>query len=429
MRLAHRRAAVTSLAVGLAFGALGVGAPSGTPRAMAADPGPVSHWSAVSAKTVTVGRPAGGATYLHGISTIAIHDAVAAIDGGAEPLISSPDVIRPADARAAVAAAAHGVLVARLWDMPSQVAVVEAEYAAYIATIPDGDAKANGIAVGRAVAVDVLADRANDRFYNVVPYVQPPPGPGVFEPVAPTTPVDTKMGQVVPIALPVGEDDEVEDRFLPGPPVPLTSAEYAESFVETKTLGRATGSSRTAEQTEIALFWNENVVVQWDRTIRELAVQRGLDRMATARLLAMAFVPAADSVIVCLAGKYHFMLWRPIHAIQRADTDGNPLTEPDTEWKALLTVNHPEYPSGHGCITGAIIPALEAFFETSQIPVTMSSTVTNTSRTFPSFKAIGREVFVARIYAGLHFRFTMGASFNMAKHITRYVLATYFQGG
>jgi PAP2 superfamily len=170
------------------------------------------------------------------------------------------------------------------------------------------------------------------------------------------------------------------------------------------------------------------VVVQWDRTIRKIAVQRGLDRMATARLLAMAFVPAADSVIVCLAGKYHFMLWRPIHAIQRADTDGNPLTEPDPEWKALLTVNHPEYPSGHGCITGAIILALEAFFGTSQIPVTVSSTVTNTSRTFPSFKAIGREVFVARIYAGLHFRFTMGASFNMAKYITRYVLANYFQG-
>jgi hypothetical protein len=143
----------------------------------------------------------------------------------------------------------------------------------------------------------------------------------------------------------------------------------------------------------------------------------------------MAFVPSADALIVCLAAKYKYVLWRPIHAIQRADTDGNPATAPDPTWQALLTVNHPEYPSGHSCLSGGIIPALEAYFGTSNVDVSFFSAVTGTTRTYPSFKAAGRDIFIARIYGGLHYRFTMGVGFNMAKHVAREVLANYFDVG
>jgi hypothetical protein len=391
-------------------------APAGGPNA-------VTDWSLISQNAVIVGRPAGGAVYLQAIVLIAIHDAVVAIDGGAQPLISSPPVSWPADADAAVAAAAHDVLVVRV---PAQAVPVEAAFVAYLAGIPDGDAKTNGLAVGRAAAAALLADRAGDRFDEDPDWVQPTPGPGVFEPVLPTKPVDIKLGRVRPIALPTGEDGTVVDRFLPGPPVALTSPEYAADFAEVKTLGGATGSSRTPEQTETALFWAENTPRQWNRTLRNLAIERGLDRVQTARLLTMAFVSGADSLIVCLAAKYRYLFWRPVHAIQRADTDGNPATEPDTEWQSLLVVNHPEYPSGHSCASGGIIPALEAFFGTGRIDVTVSSTVTNTSRTYPSFDALGRDIFAARIYGGLHFRFSMGVGFSMAKHVARYVLPNYF---
>ena len=391
-------------------------APAGVPNA-------VTDWSLISQNAVIIGRPAGSALYLHAIVLIAIHDAVVAIDGGAEPLISSPPVTWPADGDAAVAAAAHDVLVVRV---PAQAAAVEAAYVAYLAGIPDGDAKTNGIAVGRAAAAALLADRVDDHFDEDPDWIQPTPGPGVFEPVLPSKPVDIKLGRVEPIALPTSGDGTVVDKFLPGPPVPLTSAEYAADFAEVKTLGGATGSSRTPEQTETALFWAENTPRQWNRTLRELAIERGLDRVQTARMLTMAFVSGADSLIVCLAAKYHYLFWRPVHAIQRADTDGNPATEPDNEWQSLLVVNHPEYPSGHSCASGGIIPALEAFFGTSRIEVTVSSTVTNTSRTFRSFDAIGRDIFVARIYGGLHFRFSMGVGFSLGKHVARYVLPNYF---
>jgi hypothetical protein len=423
VRRAHRRTTAAAIAVVLAVGALGAGTPSALPRVAAGGANAVTDWSLISQNAVVVGRPAGSAFYLHAIVLLAIHDAVVAIDGGADPLISSPQVTWPADADASVAAAARDVLVARV---PGQAAQVQAAYDAYLGGIPAGDAKTNGIAVGQAAAAAVLLDRGGDRFDTDPPWIQPTTGPGVFEPVLPTKPVDIKLGDVRPIALPTGDDDMVVDKFLPGPPIALTSAEYAADFAETKALGRKTGSTRTPEQTETALFWSENTVAQLNRTLRELAIARGLDPVRTARLLSMAFVSAADSLIVCLRAKYHYVFWRPVHAIQRADTDGNPATEPDPEWQPLLVVNHPEYPSGHSCATGAVIPAMDEFFGTDLIAVTVSSTVTGTSRTYPSFKAMGRDVFMARIYGGLHFRFSMGVGFNQAKHVARYVLVNYF---
>jgi hypothetical protein len=414
------------VAAAIAIGALGTGTPSRIPQTAAAGSNAVTDWSLISQDAVIIGRPAGSAVYLHAIVLVAIHDAVVAIDGGAEPLIISPPVIWPANADAAVAAAAHDVLIVRV---PAQAGPVEAAYVAYLAGIPDGDAKTNGLAVGRAAAAALLADRADDKFNEDPDWIPPTSGPGVFESVLPTKPVDIKLGGVKPIALPTDADGTVADTFLPGPPVALTSAEYATDFAEVKSIGRATGSSRTSSQTETALFWSENTPRQWNRTLRDLAIARGLNRVQTARLLTMAFVSSADSLIVCLAAKYHYLFWRPVHAIQRADTDGNPATQPDTAWQQLLVVNHPEYPSGHSCASGGIIPTLKAFFGTGRMEVTVSSTVTNTSRTYPSFDAIGRDIFVARIYGGLHFRFSMSVGFNLGKHVARNVLANYFGVG
>jgi hypothetical protein len=422
MSLIQRRLTAVALGAVLTALASATGA-SITPSAAADGSNSVADWSVISQDAVIVGRPAGSAVYLHAVVLIAMHDAVVAVDGGAKPLISAPDVIRPADGDAAVAAAAPDVLVARV---PTQAATVQLAYDQYLANIPDGPAKSNGVAVGQAAAAAVLADRSDDRFDEDPDWVQPTPGPGVFEPVLPSKPVDIKLGRVKPIALPTDDDGTVADSFLPGPPPALSSDEYARDFNEVKALGRATGSSRTPEQTDTALFWSENTPRQWNRTLRELAMSKGLNRVETARLLAMAFVSSADSLIVCLATKYHYVFWRPIHAIQRADTDGNPATERDIAWQPLLFVNHPEYPSGHSCATGGIVPALEAFFGTGNIELRVSSTVTGTSRTFPSFKAAGRDVFVARIYSGLHFRFSMAVGFNLAKHVARYDLENYF---
>jgi hypothetical protein len=190
----------------------------------------VTDWNEIAQNAIVVGRPTASSLVLEGIVQAAVYDAVVAIEGGSEPFVASPTVPRPASTAAAVAAAARGVLVARV---PGQAVSVQAQYEAYLSSIPDGEAKTNGIAVGEDVAEVILAWRAGDGFDNVVPYVQPTPGPGVFEPVAPTTPIDVKLKQVRPLTY--GSLSE----FRPDGPNPLTSAEYAEDFNEVKAYGRA----------------------------------------------------------------------------------------------------------------------------------------------------------------------------------------------
>jgi hypothetical protein len=386
----------------------------------------VTDWNEIAQNAIVVGRPVGSALVLEGIVQAAIYDATVAIEGGYEPFVASPSVSRPASAAAAVAAAARGVLVSRV---PGQAASVDAQYAAYLASIPDGPAKTNGIAVGEQVAQAILAWRSNDGFDAQCDppndtracYEQPPPGPGVFEPYPAPPPVDVKLKRVRPLTL------TSNDQFRPDGPSPLTSAEYAEDFNEVKAYGRIDSAVRTSEQTEVARFWSENTAVQWPRTQRDLALEKGLSLAQTARMLALAEVATADALLACFDGKYHYLFWRPRLAIRRADTDGNPATEADPTWEPLLVVNHPEYPGAHGCGTTAVTTALAVFFGTDDLAFVMSSTVTGTTHHFDRFKDAAKEVYDARTWAGLHFRNSTMEAAWIGKKVGRHVASNFFR--
>lgn len=381
-------------------------------------PNAVTDWSLVAQNAISVGRPPASSEVLNGLVHAAIYDAVVSVEGRYEPFAVSIVLPGPTSVDAAVAAAARGVLVARV---PGQAAYVESEYAAYIAGIADGAAKTNGIRLGRAIAGAYLALRSDDGFDNVVTWVQPPVGPGVFEPIpAGSTPVDIKLKQVRPLAF----DDP--SRFRPDGPNALTSNAYTADFNEVKALGRIDSTERTPEQTEIARFWSEQAMVQWNRTLRNLALERGLDALETARMMAMAHVSAADSLVGCWEAKFHYNFWRPVQAIQRADTDGNPDTTADPSWNHLLLGNHPEYPSGHACFTSAVTRALADYFGTSRVPLTIESTVTGTTHEFDRLRDVRREVANARVYGGLHFRKSLEDGDELAARTTRYVVHHFF---
>jgi hypothetical protein len=377
-------------------------------------PNAVTHWSLVAQNAISVGRAPASSEVLNGLVHATIYDAVVAVQGEYEPFAVSIRRSGPTSVDAAVAAAARGVLVVRV---PGQASMVEAEYTAFLGGIPDGARKTNGIRLGRAVAGAYLALRSDDGFDNVVPWVQPPPGPGVFEPFPlGSTPVDVKLKQVRPLSF----DDPA--RYRPGGPNLLTSRAYTRDFNEVKSLGRVDSADRTPEQTEIALFWSEQTMVQWNRTLRNLALEEGLDTLETARMMAMAHVSAADSLVGCWEAKYYYTFWRPQHAIQRADTDGNPDTLQEATWTQLLYANHPEYPSGHSCFTSAVTRALQEFFGTDRLSLTVDSTVTGTTHHFSRLRDVRREVTGARIYGGLHFRKSMEDGDDLGQRTTRYVL-------
>jgi hypothetical protein len=391
------------------------------PAASSAAPGDnaVVHWSGIAASAIAVGRAPASSSVLGGMVHGAMYDAVAAVEGGLEPFAA--DVTSPAGASAdaAVAQAARDVLVARV---PAQAGFVQTAYDSYMASIPDGPAKDAGKSVGAAAAAGMLALRANDHFDDIVPYVQPPPGPGVFEPIAPTPPVDPKLAFVQPFTY-----DSPSD-YRPDGPISLMSGRYARDVAELQAYGRVDSSVRTAKQTETVRFHTEQTFFQFNRTLRDLVNARGLDLRESARLLAYVNVATADTMIACWEAKYHYDRWRPNHAIQRADTDGNRATSPDPTWLPLIVGNHPEYPSGHACFTGAVTESLHNYFGTKKVRLVISSTAPGAGppRTYENLDELVEDVENARVWGGLHFRSTMTKTANYFPRIADDVGQQYF---
>jgi hypothetical protein len=382
----------------------------------------VVHWSGVAASAIAVGRAPASSSVLGGMVHGAIYDAVAAVEGGLEPFATSVNSPPGASADAAVAQAARDVLVARV---PGQAAAVQAAYDGYMALIPDGPTKDAGKAVGAATAAGMLAMRAGDHFDDIVPYAQATPGAGVFEPIAATAPVDPKLALVRPFTYNSPSD------YRPDGPLELKTGRYAKDLVEVQAYGRIDSTVRTAAQTETVRFHTEQTFVQFNRTLRELANDSALDLRESARLLGYVNVATADTMIACWEAKYHYSFWRPNHAIQRADTDGNRATSPDTTWLPLITGNHPEYPSGHSCFTGAVTESLRNYFGTKNVQLVISSTAAGAGprRSYQNLDELVTDVENARVWGGLHYRSTMTESAKHFTQIARDVGRQYFLVG
>jgi hypothetical protein len=351
----------------------------------------------------------------------AIYDAVLAIEGGYEPYaiaLTAPSNTSPA---AAIATAAHHVLVGlqpALGLTLAQQAILDEDYASYLAAVPDGAAKTNGIAIGDQVATAVLALRTNDgreKNPTLADLGPPPAGPGVWD--AGSAPaVGLRVPGIRPLAL------ETASQFRPDGPSPLTSEEYAADFAQIKEFGRVDSTARTADQTTEALFWTDHDARQWNDGMLHLAEAQKLDLVQTARMLAIAHVAGADALIACFDAKYHYWFWRPYQAIPRADTDGNPATVADAGWAPLrATPNHPEYPSAHACHTTAVATGLAAFFGTDKVPFTLDSRVTRTTREYERFHEAVKDVNRARVLAGFHFRNSDQEGSNLGRKVGGYV--------
>jgi hypothetical protein len=396
-----------------------------TPASGLLSPTPVIDWS-LEAQRAIVPPPAGvgnkfpgdAAVYM-GLVHIAMYDAALAIQGGFRPYAIALTAPKPASPAAAIAAAAHGVLVGLL---PAQQADLDIRYADYRAGLPDDTATANGIAIGQRVAAAVLALREGDGRENNPVYEQPTPGPGVFQP-DPSRPVlGLRLSQVRPLAL------VTPWQFRPDGPSPLTSDEYAQDFGQVKAFGSLESAARTDDQTTQALFWTDHDLRQWNEALHRLSAIDAHNLVETARMLALAHVSGGDAMIACFDAKYHYMFWRPATAIPLAQNDGNGGTTADPTWRPLRpTPNFPEYPSAHACHTSAIAEALTAFFGTDKVSFWIDSRVTGTVRQYDRFRTVVKDVDAARVLAGFHFRNSDQEGANLGRKVARFVVDHLFQ--
>jgi hypothetical protein len=231
-------------------------------------------------------------------------------------------------------------------------------------------------------------------------------------------------------------------QFRSEGPNPLTSAAYAEDFNEVKELGALNSTTRTADETTAAIFWQFAPAVLWNRLARDLAApgRFGLDTADQARLYAMINLAGADGAIACWNDKYYWNFWRPVAALREAAGDGNPATEADPNWKSLFdpstpvtgppigTPPFPDHPSGHGCVSGAVLNSFKEFFGTDKVEFAIhSGRFPGQPRHYERFSHALKEVIDARVWGGIHFRTADVQGAVIGKKVAHYLEKHYFQ--
>ncbi|MDQ1471946.1 MAG: hypothetical protein QOJ99_3426 [Bryobacterales bacterium] len=385
----------------------------------------VTDWNSIAVTTASAGNsaippnsPNGIALYLAYVH-LAIHDAVNSIEHRYKPYGTELTYSGSASVEAAVATAAYFMLQ---FHFPNQSGTLTARYNASLAAISD-TGKAEGVNAGLAAASLIYALRAGDGHGANVPYTYPAePTPGVWMPTTPgVAPITPWMGQMVPFTM------RSASQFFPGPPPSLSSAEWTHDYNQVKALGGAKSTVRTPRQTEIGLFWTDNAAVQYSRALRNLAGARGLDLADTARLFALVWTSSADALIGCWNAKYYYSFWRPVTAIRNGSIDGNDATAEDKDWTPLATTpGHPEYPSAHGCFTGAVANSLQQYFGYQNFTFILSSTVTKTVHEIRYMRDLEREVENARIYAGIHYHHSVIEGASLGGKVAQQTFQNFF---
>jgi hypothetical protein len=379
------------------------------------------------------GRGNAAQAYTGSLVQIAVYDAVVAIRGGYRPFYADIDAPEGADLNAAIATAAYRVTRTRVNVATPARNALDTQYAAYIAAIPDGQSKDDGIAVGEAAAAATLTARAGDNFYNTAVYTNPPPAPGVWQatPVANDYATAGASDYQMSFTVPVTADSPGARRV--SPPIAMRSKKYARVLHEVQETGRKVSSVRTPEMTDVVQFWTESGFTIWTRNTRDIVISRDLDELESARTLAALGLAGGEAMLACFDAKYHYMNWRPFQAIQRADEDGNEDTEPEAGWAPLVRANHPEYPAGHGCYGAAMVTALKKVFK-EDFAVTLTSTGNQVTdhpvvpvRSYASLGEIIDDNANARVWGGLHYRTTMEASAHWIKRVVHDALRHHFQ--
>ena len=366
----------------------------------------------------------------------AIYDAVNAIDGGHQPYLDGLSAPSTASKAAAVAQAAHDVLLGLMPTTPAGVVTrVNNMLTASLGLIDPGQAKDDGIAIGAEAAAAMLDARSTDGRFDVEPF---PTGddPGEWRLVAPLNlNVFGQFATVTPLTM------TAPRQWRTGRPPALTSPEYAAEFNEVKALGRQTDSSRTPAQTLLAGFATANPLVYMNAGLRNIATAKGLSTTQQALLFVKTSMAGADALIGCWANKRATLTWRPQTAIREALNDGNPLTSPDGEWLSLFaTPGYPDMPSGYNCYTGGFWQSARFYFGTDRMSFSLTSPgvpanplagnpigVPGSTRNYTRFTGVIRDTIEGRILNGYHFRTTDVQGAWLGKKVAQYLDKHYFQ--
>lgn len=362
---------------------------------------------------------------------LSLYDAVNTIETRADYYLGPVEGSVPARREAAIAAAGLEVGQALYPQFDEDW---EALHAAHLAALPQDQSTTNGLALGRAAAERLLSARADDGYDQLVAF----PGssePGAWRPTFPSyrPALSPHWRFVRPFVM------ESPDEFRLPPPPTLVSDRYTTDLLEVQSIGEFFSDTRTPDQTDIALFWEDAPGTflppgHWNQIAVDAARAEGLDPWKRAHLLARLNLALADAAIAAWDSKYTHAYWRPITAISLAADDGNPATEPDANWTSYLVAPaHPEYPSGHSTFNGAGSTILEAMFgpgyafDSRSDGLLLQYGIPDFSRQYDSFREAAEEGGRSRIYGGIHYEFSNEGGLSLGRAVGELVLEEELQ--
>jgi hypothetical protein len=383
----------------------------------------ITDWDEKAVAVVTPMAALGGTTpYMAERMMAMVHaamfDAVNSIERRYRPYL----VQFPADAATSREAAAATAAAALLATIDAKTAgEMKTALATYLASIPDGAAKSDGVRLGEAIAAKVIEARADDGCDAPDAY-RPRTSPGVYVPTAIT--INSMWPEMKPFAIAEGS------QFRPKPPIALDSVEWATDYNEIKDYGGQHSAKRTEQQTETARFWLVGAPAAYHPFIRQLVIAKQMGVIDSARFMAFVALGLNDAFIGVLDAKYHYNFWRPITAIRNGDSDGNPATEREATWQPIAnTPMHPEYPCAHCILSGAVAGIVKTALGSTAIPeIAMTSpTAPGVTHRFTDMTAYTEEIANARIWAGFHYRFSTRVGTEMGYQIGEYVVKNVMQ--
>jgi hypothetical protein len=409
--------------------ALSVAATAAHAHGRRSDPEVVIEWNQILEGVL----PAGGLTppRHYAMVHIAMFDAINSITRTHRPYRTSVWAPWGASAEVAAAQAARDVIVAQF---PTAQASADAALQARVASVGERQAK-SAIQVGKAVAAAILAWRQDDGWTVTPPAYVLPTFPGLYQPTPPgfVAAGFRQFEHTKPFAL------LTSTQYLPAAPPTVTSERYAADFEEVKSIGSATSSVRTAEQTQTAQLFasvTSRTVhwALWNHVARDTARSNAMSLIETARLYALLNVSIHDGLQSSHTGKFIYGMWRPVTAIRRADEDMNSLTIADPSWTPLLgTPTYPSHPGNQACVGASAARALALAHGTDDVAFTAvwqgNTGNPDVSRPYSRFSQLAEDQANSRIYGGIHFRFESIASQQACPKVAEYVNSRFMRPG
>ncbi len=379
----------------------------------------VLDWNVIAVNTaVTNGQnPYAQARYA-AIVQLAVFESVNAITGEYHPYLGTIVAPPGASPEAAAIQAAYHVLNNYF---PMSASTLAADRAKSLASIPDGQAKTEGIAAGDAAASALIALRANDGSSPAQFKIPGPPVPGAWQATA-SCPIVNGIASGTGLhwqnVTPFGIARASE--FLLDPPPALTSRAYAKAYNEVMTVGSVASAERPQDRANVALFYAASSPTQvFNQAVQQVAQERWHSLTENARALALMNMATNDSLVASFFNKYHYNFWRPETAIHAGDTDGNPKTDPDTSYAPFITTPcFPSYPSNHGSAANGAAEVLKRIYGEGAHFMTLSNpAVPDIVLQYTTFDQITDDISDARVYGGIHFRTDQIAGERLGKAI------------